>query len=321
MATAQGGLMLALLTFGFLLRFITCKINFYDKSNIRVDDLGYYSSRHLHLLPKCDYVLKALCPYPAGSVKMADHKQKNKDAISKNYLHNGLIIIILMSGAIAINPGPIKCPCGQCGKSVRSNQRVIQCEECQYWQHMKCIDLPLKEYDRLSNASESWYCKPCMLPSFTDSYFETSINNNEEAADCDYLPCHSTTTSGLTDINKDAHDVFEDLAKGRRCNPKSLMCGYLNINSIRNKHEYIRNLVDILFLSETKIDASFPDAQFSIDNFTMWRADRDKFGGGVMVYIRSDLAADRKLQYEFREIESIGVEVTSGNEKWFFGSL
>jgi exonuclease III len=40
------------------------------------------------------------------------------------------------------------------------------------------------------------------------------------------------------------------------------MCGYLNINSIRNKHEYIRdllqrNLVDILFLSETKIDASF----------------------------------------------------------------
>ena len=73
----------------------------------------------------------------------------------------------------------------------------------------------------------------------------------------------------------------------------------------------------ILFLSETKIDASFPDAQFSIDNFTMWRADRNTFGGGVIVYIRSDLAADRNIQYEFREIESIGVEVTSGNEKWF----
>jgi hypothetical protein len=229
--------------------------------------------------------------------------------------------MIVMSGDIAINPGPIKFPCGQCGKSVRSNQRVIQCEECLYRQHITCIDLPLKEDDGLSTSSESWYCKPCMLPSFTDSYFEISINNNEESADCDYVPCHSTTTSGLTDVNKDAHDVFENLTKARRCNPKSLMCGYLNINSIRNKHEYIRNLVDILFLSETKIDASFPDAQFSIDNFTMWRADRDKFGGGVMVYIRSDLAADRKLQYEFREIESIGVEVTSGNEKWFFGSL
>ena len=101
---------------------------------------------------------------------------------------------------------------------------------------------------------------------------------------------------------------------------------FKNINSIRNKHEYIRdlrqrNLVDILFLSETKIDASFPDAQFLIDNFTMWRADRNKFGRGVMVYIRSELAAHRKIQYEFREIESVGVEVTSGNEKCFFGGV
>jgi hypothetical protein len=44
MAAEQGGLILALLTFGFLLRFIPCKINFYDKFNIRVDDLGFYSS-------------------------------------------------------------------------------------------------------------------------------------------------------------------------------------------------------------------------------------------------------------------------------------
>ena len=53
----------------------------------------------------------------------------------------------------------------------------------------------------------------------------------------------------------------------------------------------------------------------------MWRADRNKFGEGVMVYIRSDLAADRKIQYKFREIESIGVEVKSGNEKWFLGGV
>jgi hypothetical protein len=39
------------------------------------------------------------------------------------------------------------------------------------------------------------------------SYFEISINNNEESADCDYLPCHSTT-SGLTDVNKDAHEMI-----------------------------------------------------------------------------------------------------------------
>jgi hypothetical protein len=47
----------------------------------------------------------------------------------------------------------------------------------------------------------------------------------------------------VTSKNKDAHDVFEDLTKARRCNPKSLMCGYLIINSIRHKHEYIRDLL------------------------------------------------------------------------------
>ena len=88
MAVGQGGLILALLNFGFFLRFMPCKINFYDKFNIRVDDLGYYSSRDLNLLPKCDYILKTLCLDPAGNVKMTDHKHKNKAAISKNSLHN-----------------------------------------------------------------------------------------------------------------------------------------------------------------------------------------------------------------------------------------
>ena len=69
MAAEQGGLILALLTFGFLLRFIPCKINFYDKFNIRVDDLGFYSSRVLNLMPKCDYIFKTLCLDPAGNFK------------------------------------------------------------------------------------------------------------------------------------------------------------------------------------------------------------------------------------------------------------
>ncbi|CAC5422127.1 unnamed protein product [Mytilus coruscus] len=97
----------------------------------------------------------------------------------------------------------------------------------------------------------------------------------------------------------------------------------MNINSIRYKFEPIKdllhqNLVDILFLSETKIDESFPNAQFGVDNFTMWRADRNQHGGGLIAYVRSDLAADRKIQLEFSYVESNGIEVAIGNKKWFF---
>jgi hypothetical protein len=39
---------------------------------------------------------------------------------------------------------------------VKRNQRGIYCEDCTYWYHIKCIDLPIDEYQRLSTSSESW---------------------------------------------------------------------------------------------------------------------------------------------------------------------
>ncbi|CAC5385397.1 unnamed protein product [Mytilus coruscus] len=199
----------------------------------------------------------------------------NKNAIqakkaTNNFLQCGFTLLILMSGDIAQNPGPIKYPCGICCKPTMKNQRAIQCEDCLFWHHIKCMNMHIHEYNELSNnIRESWFCKSCILPSFTNSFFELSIN--EETADLSYLPCHSTTISGLTDVNigksgaKDNmhEDVFEELKKVRSSNTSNLMCGYLNINSLRYKFEPIkdllhRNLVDILFLSETKIDESFP---------------------------------------------------------------
>ncbi|XP_062606082.1 uncharacterized protein LOC134267896 [Saccostrea cucullata] len=64
----------------------------------------------------------------------------------------------------------------------------------------------------------------------------------------------------------------------------------------------------MLFLAETKLDDSFPDAQFAVDNYTLWRADRNKHGGGVLAYLRSDVAGDRKPTLEFKDIESVGIE-------------
>ncbi|KAH3815166.1 hypothetical protein DPMN_143688 [Dreissena polymorpha] len=45
--------------------------------------------------------------------------------------------------------------------------------------------------------------------------------------------------------------------------------------------------------SKTKIDDSFPNAQFAVDNYHLWRADGTASGGGVMAYLRSDIDGDR----------------------------
>jgi hypothetical protein len=70
--------------------------------------------------------------------------------------YTSIIRILLLSGDISTNPGPVRYPCGKCSKPVKRNQRGIYCEDCTYWYHIKCIDLPKDEYQRLSTSSESW---------------------------------------------------------------------------------------------------------------------------------------------------------------------
>jgi hypothetical protein len=55
------------------------------------------------------------------------------------------ILLLLISGDVAENPGPVKNPCGKCERPVRSNQRVIQCEDCMFWHHIKCIEMTVSE--------------------------------------------------------------------------------------------------------------------------------------------------------------------------------
>ena len=52
-----------------------------------------------------------------------------------------LLQVLLLSGDVQLNPGPIRYPCGveACGKPVKSNQKGIQCDGCFSWFHTKCI--------------------------------------------------------------------------------------------------------------------------------------------------------------------------------------
>ena len=64
----------------------------------------------------------------------------------------------------------------------------------------------------------------------------------------------------------------------------NLILGHLNINSTRNKFEalefLIGNNINIFLISETKLDDSFPKAQFLIKGFSApYRFDRNSKGG------------------------------------------
>ena len=54
--------------------------------------------------------------------------------------------------------------------------------------------------------------------------------------------------------------------------------------------KYEGNKLDILLVSETKIDDTFPEPQILIEDFSSpYRLDRTAKGGGISLHIREDI--------------------------------
>ena len=90
---------------------------------------------------------------------------------------------------------------------------------------------------------------------------------------------------------------------------------------MRNKFSSLQQTVlsktDILLLSETKIDDSFPNSQFYAEGFKMYRKDRTKTGGGLLLYINENLPGKIINSYKFKEnSEIILFEFSVSNKKW-----
>ena len=84
----------------------------------------------------------------------------------------------------------------------------------------------------------------------------------------------------------------------RNQNPFRGIIGHININSIRNKFEplvsFINNNLDILMISETKIDDIFPDSLFLIKDFSVpYRLYRAAKRGRLLLYSREDIPSKR----------------------------
>ena len=103
-----------------------------------------------------------------------------------------------------------------------------------------------------------------------------------------------------------------------------MICAQLNVNSLRNKFDslinMINNNIDILMISETKLDPSFPTGQFHIHGFCEpYRFDRNSSGGGILLYIPEDIPS--KLILTKMTIERFFVEINLRKRRWLLCCL
>ena len=108
----------------------------------------------------------------------------------------------------------------------------------------------------------------------------------------------------------------------RQKNINKLVISHLNINSLSNKFDQlkliIKNEVDILVITETKLDSSFPDSQFKIDGFRQpYRLDRNKHGGGVMILVNEDIPSKLVSKHTLPDdMENMFIEIKLRKTKW-----
>ena len=66
----------------------------------------------------------------------------------------------------------------------------------------------------------------------------------------------------------------------------------------------------MMFIGETKIDSSYPDAQFATPGYQLFRSDRKKGGGGLLAYVSSNVICKRlKVPRSYKTIESLVLDV------------
>ena len=75
---------------------------------------------------------------------------------------------------------------------------------------------------------------------------------------------------------------------------KGLVIANLNTNSLIKHIDEIRIFlaqhdIDILAINESKLDNSIPDNEIRIAGYTVCRKDRNRFGVGVVMYIRDNI--------------------------------
>ena len=72
-------------------------------------------------------------------------------------------------------------------------------------------------------------------------------------------------------INVTSPDLLFEIKKARIRNPNKIIIGNLNINSLPNKFEQLKDIVmqhiDILVLTETELDDTFATAKFLVNGF------------------------------------------------------
>ena len=219
--------------------------------------------------------------------------------------------LLLLSGDINLHPGPVKCPCLVCSRSVR--KREISCDKCGLWVHKKC------KSSTNSGNEHPFICNQCL--NNENDISQNAWNLFPFAND---FFCNNT---GALPVKKTVDDLDEVLSedKWNIFNKRGLHMIHLNINSVLSKIDELRVVAKkskaaVIGVTESKLDATVLDGEVNIDGYEVIRSDRNRHGGGVACYVRNDISFNVRRDFS-DEIENIVFDMLLPKTKAHFSRV
>ena len=129
---------------------------------------------------------------------------------------------------------------------------------------------------------ESWRVGDSFLNSLNNVSSFSNDKSDKHVLDEHDINLQKNGRVPVIENNQDDQEIG-NLNKVRHENPNKLIIGHININSLRNKflmlQEIVKDKIDILLISETKLDKSFPSNQFEIEGYcTPFRSEERRVG-------------------------------------------
>ena len=117
-------------------------------------------------------------------------------------------------------------------------------------------------------------------------------------------------------------DICSVLNKIKTKSFNNVVIALLNVNSICGKFDSLKTIIsgkiDVMIIVETKLDNSYPTSQFFMHGYSKpFRMNRDKHGGGILVYIREDIPCKILENHNLPvDIEGLFVELNFRKSKF-----
>ena len=223
--------------------------------------------------------------------------------------------------------------------------RAVQCDLCNFWNHINCDGVDNKTYEMLkkANKTELHYCKICKEDIFPfqsladDQYLASVIHNVEINENMNFnlspIPALKILFNSFESHKKDDSNAincsyYDFTTPIPNSNKRNNSMFHLNIASLGlHKEELVTALslinfeFDVIAITETKIkNGTAPIFDPALKGYTLFDTPTDCDKGGALLYVKKNIICERrkdleKLVFKSCELESVFVEVNIADKK------